>query len=154
VARFRLVPVLALAVAALAGCGSDDDGATQLADSQDGGDTFYASQLPEPSTFRVDVTTTLPSCDAAAGPDDTASACVPRPGCENGWLVRFRVTHVDVSPFEDRFATWIGDEDAPPELRAAMHADTRDSDYFVDVGVATPDGDGAAGRSTVKCLDD
>jgi hypothetical protein len=147
------VPVLALAVAALAACGSDDR-ATQLADSQDGGDTFYASRLPEPSTFRVDVSTTLPSCDAVAGTDDTSSVCVPRLGCEKGWLVQFRVTHVDVSPFEDRFAEWIGDEDAPPEVRAAMHADTRDSDYFAHVGVETPGGAGRAGPSTFRCLDD
>jgi hypothetical protein len=148
------VLVLALAVGALAACGSDDaDKGAQLANSQDGGDTFYASRLPEPSTFRVDVGATLPSCDAVAGTDDAASVCVPLPGCTEGWLVRFRVTHVNVSPFEDRFANVVRDEDTPPDLRAALRADTRDSDFFVDVGVE-PDGGNGEQPSTLKCLDD
>ena len=154
VARLQLMLVLALAVGALAGCGSDDPGeGAQLANSQDGGDTFYASGLPEPSTFRVDVGATLPSCDSVAGTDDAASVCVPLRGCKEGWLVRFPVSHVSVTPFEDRFANVVRDENTPPDLRAALRADTRDSDFFVDVGVE-PDGGKGEQPSTLRCLDD
>ena len=153
-ARLGLVFVLALAVGALAACGSEDaDEGAQLANSQDGGDTFYASGLPEPSTFRVDVGATLPSCDAVAGTDDAASVCVPLRGCKEGWLVRFRVTRVNVSPFEDRFANVVRDENTPADLRAALRADTRDSDFFVDAGVEPDVGNGEQ-PSTLKCLDD
>jgi hypothetical protein len=152
VARLRLVLVSAFAAGALAACGSaDDDGAT-FANSQDGGDTFYASRLPEPSTFRVGVDATLPSCDAVAGSGDEASPCVPLRGCRGGWLVRFRVSGADVSPFEDRFADVVLDEDTPPDLRAMMRADARDTDFFVHVD-AEP-GDGAGEGPSLRCLDD
>ena len=153
-ARLRLVLVLALASGALAACGSDDAGeGAQFANSQDGGDTFYASRLPEPSTFRVDVGATLPSCDSVAGTDDAPSVCVPLRGCEEGWLVRFRVTQVNVSPFEDRFANVVRDENTTADLRAALRADTRDSDLFVHVGVE-PGGGMGEQPSTLSCVDD
>jgi hypothetical protein len=154
VARLRLVFVLALGVGALAACGSDDaDEGAQFANSEGGGDTFYASRLPEPSTFQVDVGATLPSCDAVAGNDDADLVCVPLPGCKGEWFVRFRVTQVNVSPFENRFAGVVRDEDTPPDLRAAMRADTRDSDFFMDVAVE-PDAGNGEQLTTVRCLDD
>jgi hypothetical protein len=153
VARLRLVLVLVLSVGALAACGSDDDD-TQLANSQAGGDTFYASRLPEPSTFQVEVGATLPSCDSAAGADDAASVCVPRQGCKEGWVVALRVTRVDVSPLEDRFSNVARDETTPPDIRAALRADTKDSDFFVNVGVEPPDGGHREQPKTLRCLDD
>ena len=90
-------------------------------------------------------------CDSVAGTDDAASVCVPLRGCKEGWLVRFRVTQVSVSPFEDRFANVVRDENTTADLRAALRADIRDSDLFVHVGVE-PDGGKGEQPSTLRCL--